>query len=81
MKENEQFPCIFSAEAPTQADFFAWRQSCEVDKGVIYALDLQRSWVVCTELNRFLWPGAALRPIPDRPGTIASGGLPSRLVA
>jgi hypothetical protein len=26
-------------------------------------LDAQRSWVVCSELDRFVWPGPDLRPI------------------
>ncbi len=27
-------------------------------------LDEERSWIVCDEANRFLWPGYDLRPIP-----------------
>jgi hypothetical protein len=33
-------------------------------------LDAQRSWVVVSEINRFVWPGPDLRPVsrtePDR---------------
>lgn len=29
-------------------------------------LDAQPSWVICDEVNRFLWPGYDLRPIPGR---------------
>jgi hypothetical protein len=27
-------------------------------------LDEERSWIVVTEVNRFVWPGADLRPVP-----------------
>jgi hypothetical protein len=33
-------------------------------------LDDQRSWVVLTEANRFIWPGPDLRP--SRPGDSSS---------
>jgi hypothetical protein len=40
-------------------------------------LDDQRSWVMATEVNRFLWPGPDLRPISPRyPSEFAYGGLP-----
>jgi hypothetical protein len=39
-------------------------------------LDSQRSWVVCSEINRFVWPGPDIRPIPGRPGEIAYDVLP-----
>jgi hypothetical protein len=42
-------------------------------------LDAARSWVMCTEINRFVWPGPDLRPIPERAGDIAYGDLPPRL--
>ena len=28
-------------------------------------LDAARSWVVVTQLNRFIWPGPDIRPMPD----------------
>jgi hypothetical protein len=28
-------------------------------------LDRERSWIVLTELNRFIWPGPDVRPAPD----------------
>lgn len=43
-------------------------------------LDVERSWVVLTEANRFIWPGPDLRP--SKPGDLASVGyglLPSAL--
>jgi hypothetical protein len=41
-------------------------------------LDAQRSWVVCSELNRFVWPGPDLRPISrQRPGEFVYGVLPA----
>jgi hypothetical protein len=29
-------------------------------------LDADRSWIVVTELNRFIWPGPDLRKVPGR---------------
>lgn len=43
-------------------------------------LDDARSWIVATELNRFLWPGPDLRPVPGKPGAFAYGGLPKQLM-
>jgi hypothetical protein len=40
-------------------------------------LDSERSWVVLTEANRFVWPGPDLRPAPS--GGIAYGILPYNL--
>jgi hypothetical protein len=41
-------------------------------------LDKERSWVVCTELNRFVWPGPDLRPVSRRrPGEFVYGTLPA----
>ena len=28
-------------------------------------LDEARSWIVVTELNRFIWPGPDIRPVPE----------------
>jgi hypothetical protein len=28
-------------------------------------LDEDRSWIVMTELNRFIWPGPDVRPVPE----------------
>jgi hypothetical protein len=28
-------------------------------------LDGDRSWIVVTELNRFIWPGPDIRPVPE----------------
>jgi hypothetical protein len=45
-------------------------------------LDTDRSWVVITEANEFLWPGPDLRPIPGRDlSTVAYGPLPPRFFA
>lgn len=43
-------------------------------------LDDERSWIVATEVNRFLWPGPDLRPVPGRPGAFAYGSLPRQLM-
>jgi hypothetical protein len=43
-------------------------------------LDDERSWVVLTEANRFLWPGPDLRPAtPGDSASIVHGPLPYRL--
>lgn len=42
-------------------------------------LDGGRHWLRLDELNRFLWPGFDLRPIPGRERDYAYGMLPSRL--
>ena len=42
-------------------------------------LDAERSWIVITEANEFVWPGPDLRPIAGRDeSTIAYGVLPPR---
>jgi hypothetical protein len=42
-------------------------------------LDSERSWILITEANEFIWPGPDLRPIPGRDAsTIAYGPLPPR---
>lgn len=43
-------------------------------------LDSDRSWVVLTEANRFIWPGPDLRPARnDDAGSVAYGFLPYNL--
>jgi hypothetical protein len=43
-------------------------------------LDDERSWIVATEANRFIWPGPDLRPLPGRGlESIALGLLPRAL--
>jgi hypothetical protein len=43
-------------------------------------LDSERSWVVVTELNEFIWPGPDLRPaVSGDLGSAAYGFLPPRL--
>ena len=40
-------------------------------------LDDARSWLICAELNRFVWPGPDLRPVArQRPGQFVYGVLP-----
>lgn len=43
-------------------------------------LDSEASWIICTEVNRFVWPGPDIRPI-TREGNIKYnyGVLPPRL--
>lgn len=43
-------------------------------------LDEQPSWIVATEVNRFVWPGVDLRPVDDgSPATWSYGLLPARV--
>jgi hypothetical protein len=42
-------------------------------------LDEGRHWLRLDELNRFLWPGYDLRPVPSRPDTCVYGMLPRAL--
>jgi len=42
-------------------------------------LDGERSWIVITEVNEFVWPGPDLRPVPGGDGSIAYSVLPPRL--
>jgi hypothetical protein len=45
-----------------------------------FGVNDQRSWIIATEANRFLWPGPDPRPIsPHRPDVVAYGGLPRQL--
>ena len=45
-------------------------------------LDDDQSWIIVTELNRFVWPGPDLRPISrEHPGSFAYGLLPAKLFA
>ena len=41
-------------------------------------LDEERSWIVVTELNRFIWPGPDIRPVPES-GTPFYDALPDWL--
>jgi hypothetical protein len=44
-------------------------------------LDSERSWVVLSELNRFVWPGPDLRPaVPGDPDSVIYGLLPMSLL-
>ena len=38
-------------------------------------LDNERSWVVCNEVNRFLWVGPDIKPIQNRKDKIYSYGM------
>lgn len=40
-------------------------------------LDDERSWIITTEVNRFIWPGPDLRPVPG--GGYAYGLLPGAM--
>ena len=43
-------------------------------------LDSERSWVVVSEANRFVWPGPDLRPVRrGEAGSVVFGHLPLRL--
>jgi mRNA-degrading endonuclease toxin of MazEF toxin-antitoxin module len=42
-------------------------------------LDSERSWIVCNEVNRFIWPGPDLRRIPGSENSYSYGVLPRML--
>jgi len=43
-------------------------------------LDGERSWIILTESNRFVWPGPDLRPLtPGEPTSVVHGELPRAL--
>jgi hypothetical protein len=43
-------------------------------------LDSERSWIICDELNEFIWPGYDLFPVPGgRPGQFDYGYIPPAL--
>ena len=45
-------------------------------------LDFDRSWIVISEANEFVWPGPDLRPLPGHDeSSIAYGVLPPRFFA
>ena len=41
-------------------------------------LDSERSWVIVSEVNRFVWPGPDLAPVPGNPRRFDYGFLPPR---
>ena len=44
-------------------------------------LDVERSWISVATLNRFVWPGPDLRPIPGcAPATAVYGYIPQILL-
>jgi len=55
--------------------------SIEIPAAVCHALGLDegRHWLRVEELNRFVWPGYDLRPIPRQPETCVYGMLPPGL--
>jgi hypothetical protein len=43
-------------------------------------LDSEPSWIICDELNEFIWPGVDLYPVPrGRPGQFDYGFIPPLL--
>lgn len=40
-------------------------------------LDEKRSWIITSEVNRFIWPGPDLRPVPS--GGFSYGLLPAKM--
>lgn len=52
----------------------------EVPRKTLIRLGLgsEKSWIICSELNQFKWPGTDLRPIPKK-GTALYGTLPPEL--
>ncbi len=42
-------------------------------------LDDERSWIVLDEVNRFVWPGYDIRPVPGSKDRLAYGFIPPRI--
>jgi hypothetical protein len=42
-----------------------------------FGLDDERSWIITTEVNRFIWPGPDIRPVPG--GGYSFGLLPGAM--
>lgn len=42
-------------------------------------LTADRCWIVCGEVNRFIWPGPDVRPIASRNGSPCYGAIPGKL--
>ncbi len=42
-------------------------------------LDNKPTWIICDEVNQFIWPGYDLRPIDHNPDTCVYGFLPPKL--
>lgn len=40
-------------------------------------LDSERSWIITTEVNRFIWPGPDIRSVPS--GAMTYGQLPAAM--
>jgi hypothetical protein len=63
---------------PTEPD---WAVELPTATKARLGLDEDRSWIIATETNWFLWPSPDLRPIGrERPARFAYGYLPARLV-
>lgn len=76
---SEDGDIVVTVAAVTHARPADLRGSIELppDAKRLLGLDDQPSWVVCHELNRFVWPGPDLRPIArDAPGRFVYGMLP-----
>lgn len=55
--------------------------SIEMPRDVVTSLGLdgERQWIRLDELNRFVWPGFDLRPLPGRSGEFDYGMMPRYL--
>ena len=49
---------------PAQMEAAKWAVEIPSDEKARLGLDGDRSWIICSEVNRFLWPGYDVRPIP-----------------
>lgn len=61
---------------PTEAEL-AVELPLRVKKAL--GLDDERSWIVVDEVNRFVWPGYDIRPVPGSRDRFAYGFIPPRL--
>jgi hypothetical protein len=73
-KELETYICPVT-HSPPEAPEIAMEIPRATKKRL--GLDDARSWIITTEVNRFIWPGPDLRPVPG--GGFFYGPLPANM--
>lgn len=73
-RELETYICPVT-HAPPELPEKAMEISAATKKRL--GLDDERSWIITTEINRFIWPGPDLRPVPG--GGYSYGLLPGAM--
>jgi len=81
-KKGERYPTV-AVMAITHTEPKDMSCAVEIPQAVKarMGLDHQRSWIVCSELNQFKWPGPDIRPIARNSNAYDYGFLPPKLLA